>query len=371
MRRAVIIVPTYNEVENIKILVPKIFDVARRVVNWELHVVIVDSHSPDDTGKAVINLIKKYPRLHLLRTEKLGLGRAYIEGFLIAIKKLNPYLLFQMDADLSHNPEAITDFLKKIESGADFVIGSRYMKGGSIPADWGLHRKIFSFFGNLIVRFGFMKLTITDWTSGFRAIKVWIINSVLKNVDNYSGYVFQVALLDNAVKINARVAEVPINFRDRKIGMSKINALQYVFQTLFYVFSHSSFIKYVIVGFIGFFIDFGISYFFIEKVKIAKNIFWMATVISAETAIISNFFLNNFWSFSHKKISHGIASYFFSFFKFNLVSLGALIIQAVGIQMLTNFFGPAYWYIYKVLIIGFIIIPYSYILYNKFIWKSK
>jgi dolichol-phosphate mannosyltransferase len=125
------------------------------------------------------------------------------------------------------------------------------------------------------------------------------------------------------------------------------------------------------VGFIGFFIDFALSYTMIEKLHFKKESFWLVTAISAEMAIISNFILNNYWSFSYKKLENKVSTFIISFLKFNFVSLGALIIQAFGIQILTNFFGPQYWYIYKVLIIGLIIIPYSYTLYNKFIWKNK
>ncbi|MDH7476476.1 MAG: glycosyltransferase family 2 protein [Microgenomates group bacterium] len=371
MRKACIVLPTYNEAENIEILIPKIFRAVEKLNNWEVHILVVDSLSPDKTAEIVKKLMKKYPRLHLLVTAKEGLGKAYIKGFNEAIRTINPYLFFEMDADLSHDPAVLPNFFKQIELGADFVIGSRYIKGGSIPKDWGFHRKIFSFLGNMIVRLGFMKLKITDWTSGYRAIKSWLIKSVFDHIKNYSGYVFQIALLDQAIKRQAIIKETPISFQNRKKGVSKINFSQYIFQVLIYVFLNSSFIKYVIVGFIGFFIDFALSYTMIEKLHFKKESFWLVTAISAEMAIISNFILNNYWSFSYKKLENKVSTFIISFLKFNFVSLGALIIQAFGIQILTNFFGPQYWYIYKVLIIGLIIIPYSYTLYNKFIWKNK
>ncbi len=368
MRKAVIVIPTYNEAQNIEELINKIFTITKNIKNWEIHILVVDSYSPDGTEKNVIKLIKKHPHLHLIRTEKKGLGAAYLKGFQTAIDKLNPYLLFEMDADLSHNPQAIPHFLKEIETGADFVIGSRYMKGGSIPADWGIHRKIFSVVGNLIVRLGFMKLKIKDWTSGYRAIKVWVIKNIHKQIKNYSGYVFQIAAIDQALKLGARITEIPINFVDRQRGKSKIIFSQFIFDIFLYIFLHSSFIKYVIVGISGFIIDFSLSYILIEKIN---TFVWLATLISAETAIISNFFFNNFWSFSHKKLNGGLSVYLPAFLKFNFVSAGALLIQTVGIQLLVNIFGRRLWYIYKALIIILIIIPYSYILYNKVIWKNK
>src|SRR3989338_9243798 len=368
MRRAVIISPTFNEAGNIEKLIPLIFKQADNLPNWEIHLLVVDSKSPDKTGDIVEKLISKYPRLRLLRVEKEGLGKAYTQGFRIVIEKLSPYLIFEIDADLSHDPREIPNFIRQIEKGADLVIGSRYIKGGSSPKEWALHRKIFSFFGNLIVRFGFMKLNISDWTSGYRAIKTWVVKSTLNHVKDYSGYVFQIALLNDSIIRGAKIKEIPIRFEDRKIGKSKINSTQYIVNIIAYIFFHSAFIKFAIVGLIGFIIDFGISYVFIEKFRSAV---WLGTLISTEIAIISNFLLNNFWSFSYKKLEHKLSSYLANFLKFNIVSSGSILLQTLGVQLAVNFFGRQLWYVYKIIIIFFIIIPYSYILYNKFIWKER
>lgn len=378
MKKAVVVVPTYNEKENITPLVERVFASVEPVENWEVHLLIVDSDSPDGTQQVVEELIKKYPRLHLLRTKKEGLGRAYIEGFKTAIDKLKPFLLFEMDADLSHDPKYLPEFLKKIEEGADFVIGSRYIKGGSIPENWGLHRKILSVTANLFIRLGFMKLSISDWTGGYRAIKVWIAKEAFHHIDKYSGYVFQAALLDFAINKNARIQEVPINFVDRTKGESKINAAQYSMQTIWYTLSHSSFIKFVMVGLFGFIVDFSFAWMFINLAHVAKAV---ANMMSAEVAIVFNFMINNFWSFRHKAIKGGPLAYVLNFFKFNLVSLGSILIQGGGLALALRFFGDKQlaiasfhlpsWIIYKVLIIAFLIIPYSYVLYNKVVWKNK
>lgn len=368
MKKAVIVLPTYNEKENIKKLITLIDKVRKEISNWQIDILVVDSHSPDGTINEVKKLQKEISNLHFLETKKEGLGKAYINGFQYAIEKLKAYVIFEMDADLSHDPKLIPIFLKEIEKGADFVIGSRYIKGGSIPKDWSFDRKLFSVLGNLIIKFGFMKLKITDWTSGFRAIKTWVVKEALSSLKNYSGYVFQVAFLDYAIKNGAKINEVPLNFVDRKWGKSKINSFQYIVQTLIYVFLNSSFIKFVIVGVIGFIIDMGILYLLVERLHIATKLVWLAQAISAETAIVSNFLLNNFWSFAYKKIKD---NHFLSFIKFNFVSLGSLLIQTIGLQLLVNFFGRELWFLYKVLIIAFIIIPYSYILYNKVIWKER
>ncbi|NCO98517.1 glycosyltransferase, partial [bacterium] len=196
MKTAVIIIPTYNEAGNIKNLIDQLFIVLKTITKWDVHVMVIDSSSPDKTDELVEQMKMNYPKLHLISTKREGLGKAYVHGFTQVIEKLNPYVLFEMDADLSHDPKEIPHFLEKIERGADFVVGSRYIKGGSIPSNWGIHRKIFSIFGNLIVRLGFMRLDVTDWTSGFRAIKVWVVKASLNYLKNYSDYVFQIAFLD-------------------------------------------------------------------------------------------------------------------------------------------------------------------------------
>ncbi len=368
MKKVVVIAPTYNEKGEIENLINRVFDQSKKLSNWEIYLLIVDSNSEDGTIEIVKKLQKKTSYLHLLETEKEGLGKAYLKGFKYCEEKINPYLIIQIDADGQHDPDKIPEFIKKIEQGADFVVGTRYSKGGSIPKNWGLHRKILSIGANSIVKFGFMKLKVTEWTNGYRAIKFWLVKNAYDHLKNYSGYVFQVAFLDFAIKNNAVLDEIPIHFRERTSGISKINAFQYSFQTFMYVFNNSSFIKFVIVGLIGFAIDFGISYFMIEKIH---QVVWLTTLLSTETAIASNFIMNNSWSFSHKKIEGDAINFIFSFFKFNLVSSGSVAIQTIGMQILVVIFGRRLWYLYKVLIIFFVVIPYSYILYNKVVWKNK
>lgn len=378
MKKAVIILPTYNEAGTIEELIRGIFDQSKKNPSWEMHVVVVDSDSKDKTQNIVNKLIEKYPHLHLVKTKREGLGKAYVEGFLIALEKLNPYLIFEMDADLSHDPKNIPDFLHAIEKGADFVIGTRYIKGGSIPKNWGIHRKFLSIVGNYTIRLGFMKPQITDWTTGYRAMKSWIVKEAISYIKNYSGYVFQVAMIDFALKHNARITATPINFKDRSYGESKLNSGETIIQTLFYVFTHSSFVKFIIVGSIGFIIDFSLAYFFIHLIGFAKP---NANALSSEVAIISNFLFNNFWSFSHKRITGGLFSYLKKLLAFNLTSSGSIAIQWIGMYMalllfgdkvikLTEGFSFPSWIMYKIIIIVLFIIPYSYFVYNKIIWKS-
>lgn len=368
MKNVTIVLPAYNEAENIEKLIPSIFETTKDLRNWKIEVLVVDSNSPDKSAEVVKKLQNKYKNLHLLSTEKEGLGKAYTLGFKYAIEKLNAFVIFEMDSDLQHDPKEIPHFLQAIADGADFVIGSRYMKGGSIPANWGIHRKIFSIFGNIIIRTGFMKFKIKEWTSGYRAVKSWIIKDAANHLENYSGYVFQIALLDFAIKKHAKIKEVPIQFKDRVSGESKISFGGYIFTIFAYIFNHSSFVKFVIVGSSGFIVDIGLFYLL---TKHADFVTWHANLISTESAVITNFLLNNFWSFAHKRVDHRVISYLKGFVKFNIVASSSIAIQTIGVEVLQHLFGSEYLYFYKVGIIVLIIIPYSYFFYNRVIWKDK
>jgi dolichol-phosphate mannosyltransferase len=367
MKRAVIVIPTYNEVKNIESLITAIFLYSRNIENWNISALVVDSNSPDGTAEKVKVIQKKNKQLHLLCTQKEGLGMAYIRGFEHAIKLLQADVVFEIDADMSHDPKEIGNFIKSIENGADMVVGTRYSLGGSIPSDWNWNRKILSIGANIIVRLIFMRMKPTDWTGGYRAIRTWVVQRVMPYIQNYTGYVFQVAFLDKAIINKAKISEIPINFVDRTHGQSKINAPQYVFQTLWYVFTHSSFVRFVTVGGLGAVIDFGLAYTLRHFANIDLKI---ANAVSAEAAIVFNFIVNNFWSFSHSQIKGGILTYLLNFTKFNVISLGNIIIQIVGISLGVSLFGEDYWLAYKALTIGFVVIPYSYFLYNKIIWKK-
>lgn len=377
MKKVVIVMPTYNEAGNINKVIKEIFALQEKIDNWQINLLIVDDNSPDQTADLVKKMQTKYAQLYLITGQKQGLGKAYVRGFKEAIENMQANLLFEMDADLSHPTSLIPKMLVSVEKGADFVIGSRNIKGGAIPKNWGLHRKIFSSFGNLIVRLGFMNFKIHDWTSGYRAVKTNFVKQVISEMDKHSGYVFQIALLDKAVKQGLNIKEVPLRFKDREKGVSKIQAFNYIFDIFAYLFNNSSFIKYVITGFVGFIVDFGFAYIFIYFLNINKP---LANLISAELAIVFNFFTNNFWSFKHKQIQGEVKIYFLKFLLFNLVSSGGILIQFLGMYLALQYLGdislnilftqvPA-WIIYKILIIGFLVIPYSYFMYNKIIWEK-
>ncbi|MBL8031974.1 MAG: polyprenol monophosphomannose synthase, partial [Candidatus Doudnabacteria bacterium] len=221
--KAVIVLPTYNERENVQVIIPMLFDIARALdAHWELHVLVVDDTSPDKTAEVITGLQEHYPHLHLLMGKKQGLGRAYIRGMRHALNALQADVVFEMDADLSHDPYKIPEFLAAIDAGADFVIGSRYVPGGSIPANWPTMRILNSKLANLLARYLVGIYGVKDCTGGFRAIRSHVLRAANLHTIRIVGYAFQVVLLQRAVLLNAKIVEVPIHFQDRTIGVSKM-----------------------------------------------------------------------------------------------------------------------------------------------------
>lgn len=226
--KTAIIIPTFNERENIKELVVKINSILPN-----LFIVVVDDDSPDATSKVVESLAKKNKRIRLVvRKERRGLGAAYVSGMRYSYDVLRVDAVIIMDADLSHDPRAIPLFLEKLEKGADLVIGSRYIMGGGIAKRWALHRKFLSIFGNKIVRLILGRSEITDWTSGYRGIRREVFTKVLSKIKEdkaeYKGYSFNVSFTYHALSEGFTVSEVPIKFGDRRSGASKLG-LEYLF----------------------------------------------------------------------------------------------------------------------------------------------
>lgn len=374
--KVIVIIPTYNEKGNIERVVTILEEeVFPKIKNHNMNILVVDDNSPDGTGDVVKKLMEKWSNIHLNMGEKNGLGAAYIRGMTYAIENLGAEIMFEMDADLSHPPHKVPEFLQKIDEGYDMVIGTRYTQGGSIPANWPLQRKAFSVFGNLLVRIILMRFWIHDWTGGFRALRKEVFLKEKEELVFFRGYTFQVSFLHKAVRDGFKVAEVPINFTDRTLGRSKIAPRQYIFDLLKYVITarfwelvYSPFMKYAITGFIGYLIN--ASTLEILKFNFEDMPSSLAAAIGAELSIIWNFTLNNFWAFSKYKITNPL-KILFKFPQFNLVSIGSLLIISTVVGLGTHFYGDTRFIrqLFLVIAIGFFVIPYSYTMYNIFIWK--
>ena len=221
-----VIIPTYNEIDNIEKVICLILN-----LNDNIDILIVDDNSPDGTSVLVKSLIEKNNRVNLLeRKSKLGLGSAYILGFKWALVKKYAFVI-QMDADLSHNPNDINEFIKESDC-YDLIIGSRYINGISI-VNWPLSRLILSYFANLYARV-IIGVPIKDLTGGFKCISSNVLNTINLDDIKSEGYSFQIELNFLAWNNNFKIKEIPIIFTDRAHGNSKMSKFV-IFEAIYMV----------------------------------------------------------------------------------------------------------------------------------------
>ncbi|MFC1646908.1 glycosyltransferase [Patescibacteria group bacterium] len=368
--KVVIILPTYNERENIGVLLDRLHQQVKKMASHDIEFLVVDDNSPDDTAKVVEKYTKKSKKVFIISGKKDGLGKALLRGMKYAIANLKADYIVQMDADLSHDPKVIPKMISCLSNSSDMAVGSRYIPGGSIPANWGIHRKIYSIFGNAIVRYGLGCPKIHDWTGGFRGYKKKVAQAIIPNMGLYNGYLFQIAFLHHATKLGIEITEVPIHFTDRQYGRSKIVFSEYIYKILEYIIKtrieklmKGPFKKFLVVGTIGFIIN-----TFLLEVFVSLGFHpSLSTAIGAECAIVSNFILNNYWTFSSHQIS-GIRQ-IVKFLQFNTTSLGALIIQAVSVWIGTYYMGVSTYRIWYIIGVGIGLI-WNYTMYSRIIWKT-
>lgn len=393
-QKAIVIVPTYNEKENIQKVIPLLFEQFEKVRGWDMGILVVDDTSPDKTYEVVKKMRAKYKKLHLLvNPEKIGLGGAYLKGMDEAFNKLGAEVVFEFDADLSHDATKIPAFMRAIDEGADMVVGSRYIPGGGIPENWGMHRKFMSVVGNLVAQTLLTNFKIKDWTGGFRALRKKVYLNVVPKITQKEilGYTFQVGFLNAAVRSGFKIVEIPFKFVDRTIGESKL-PLSYINDTLSYLFRlrftdlmASRIFKFLVVGGIGTLIQL-ISLQIFRAVLPEFKFFFLsnflaAVFLSIEIAIFSNFLLNNSWTFADKKLDK--TRMIPKFLQFNLTSGGSILIQ-----LIVNFLGERFVGLYDVFTVpmvkividtgllfaatGIIIgLFWNFFAYNRFIWKTK
>ena len=216
MAQALIVTPTYNELDNLEALVTGVFEVLP-----EVDILVVDDGSPDGTGELADEIAARDTRVEVMhRTGKLGLGTAYLAGFAWGLERGYEYI-FEMDADLSHDPRCLPSFLEALGGGADLVIGSRNVPGGDVEG-WGPFRNLLSKGGSLYSR-TILGLDIRDLTSGYKAFRRTVLESINLDEVRSEGYSFQIELTYRTVLKGFRVAEVPIVFVDRRVGQSKMS----------------------------------------------------------------------------------------------------------------------------------------------------
>jgi dolichol-phosphate mannosyltransferase len=217
MNDSIVIIPTFNERENVVLMCDTVMRLGEG-----FHILFVDDNSPDGTGEVILTLQEKYPNqvFLLTREAKLGLGTAYIAGFKWALERPYTYV-FEMDCDFSHDPKDLLRLKQACENGADVSVGSRYCKGGKVE-NWPLKRVLLSYFANLYVRI-VLWISIKDATAGFKCYRAEALKKI--NLDRilFKGYAFQICMKYAAIKHGCAVIEIPITFKDRLYGDSKMS----------------------------------------------------------------------------------------------------------------------------------------------------
>lgn len=387
MRRTtvVIISPTYNEVDNVESLVRALKPIFAKLREYDCHLLFVDDNSPDGTGKKIIALARKYAWVHLLSNrEKGGLGHAYKKGMRYSLDKLKADIVFEFDADLSHDPDKIPTMLTRLKQGADMVLGSRYIKGGGIPADWGFHRKFLSVVGNLFLQTVMFNFRLRDWTTGYRAIKRQVVEQIVPQLgsERFTGYTWQIGFLVKTIQGGFSISEVPFIFKDRTLGHSKLGP-EYIINNLVFIMKlrlqdliHHRVFKFAVTGGLGALVQFTALHFYRQSLP-----FQLAFFLAIETAVVGNFTLNNFWTFRDRKLK--IWQVPLKFIQFNMASGGSILIQQtvaflgenlIGLYTLFTIPGTAYtldtgaMFAVAGILIGMF---WNFFAYNHFIWKKK
>jgi dolichol-phosphate mannosyltransferase len=389
--KAVIVIPTYNESGTIGQMIDYLCTkTLPNIKNWQLDILVVDGNSPDGTGKIVTQKSNKFKNVHLYKeTSKDGIGAAYLKGFKYSMEVLHADVVLEFDGDFQHPPEAIAPMLKAIDAGFDYVIGSRKVAGGSNPSGWGFKRLFFSEVGGFVARFimffpfkNFFQ--VTDPTTGLKAtrIKGYLDHLNLDFNHLYTrSFGYKLQLLYETLALGAKFTEVPLQFGVRTTGESKIEPqtakdifLVALKMRWFDEFTQK-FLKFGVVGGVGFFINFfGLRFFN----GVYKQFSWpigmvnfLANATAAEISIVSNFIFNNLWTFSQEKITR-VGQYISKFIAFNLSSIiGGIIVPSIVIGIGTQIFGDNYRELFLVLALFTFTIPFNWFVYSRVIWRKK
>jgi dolichol-phosphate mannosyltransferase len=318
--KIVVILPTYNERENIGPMIGALQEQFAQI-RHDMNILVVDDNSPDGTADIVRQAAGKASNIFLITGEKQGLGAAYIRGMKHAVNELHADAVMEMDSDFSHKPEDVPRLIAALDEGADFVIGSRYVPGGRIPDDWGFLRRMNSKWGNVFARYVAGMYPVRDCTAGFRAIRSSLISKIDPDTLKVRGYAFQISLLHEAILNHAKVREVPVVFVDRMRGETKLglsDIVEFMLNAWWIRFERSkTFIKFAVVGASGVVVNLA-SFTLLMHMGLNK---FLASPVAIELSIVTNFLLNNFWTFSKRDMNDQIH---IRGLKFNIVSFAAL-----------------------------------------------
>ena len=360
------VLPTYNEEENIENIIQQILKEEKNQSKHTFSILVVDDNSTDETQTIVQRYISLNSKVHLVTGQKKGLGDAYKRGFKFALNDLKADLIFQLDSDGQHDTSLIPDFVSYIEEGKDVVIGSRFVEGGTTP-DFSISRLLMSKVGNLLVRYVGGITQVKDCTSGYRAIRA----SYLKELDfsylSTRGYSFQSSLICDLAWRGADISEIPIEFSSRQGGDSKLtlrDQIEFLLNIPRLGFRNlEDFMKYSLVGVSGVFVNLGLYLFLTRYYEISEVV---APLIAIESALISNFILNNFWTFGKRITQSRIRV---KFVKFHLVSGFSALINYSAFLTLFLVFG-LYDILANLIGIGLAAIV-NYLINSNWTWKDN
>jgi dolichol-phosphate mannosyltransferase len=365
-KKVVILLPTYNEKENLGKFINEVFAEEKNNPGWKYEILVVDSGSPDGTLELAKELAKKNPRIHTLLVGR-GLGVAFIEGHKYSIEHFNPDALAQLDADGQVKADVLPRMLKVLDEGYNLALGSRFVVGGKnllSPS-----RKLFTWGSSVVSRLLIGPWNIKEWSNSARAFTPELFKKIDFNLVPWQEktFIIQPAFLHAAVEAGAKYKEVPLIFKNRAEGYSKMKVFNYTYDVISYelearlhkwgikipLFRWSrrgkTLIKFSLVGLTGTLVDFLFYKFFINQFGIPPA---TSKGFSAEVAILNNFTWNNFWTFRYRKTKTNLWQ---KLGIFNVVSLGGLAIGVLVVKFLHSVYGD-----------GMIWIGNIHIAYNNF-----
>ena len=366
MKKAVVLLPTYNEKDNIGKFIKEIFSQQKNISNWKIEVLVVDSNSPDGTLNVVKSLAQKNPLIHYLTVGR-GLGVALIKGHQYSISHLKPDALIQLDADGQVDAGIIVSMLETLDQGYNFVIGSRFVEGGKNLLSFS--RKTFTLGSSIFCRIVMGPFDIKEFSNSARAFTPELFKKIDLSLIPWreNTFISQPSFLNAAIIAGAKYKEVPLTFKDRSVGYSKMKITNYIYDVIVYAFEARLrkiginfplfrisrkgplFIRFAVVGLAGTFVDFLFYKVFINAFHLSPPV---AKIFSTEFGIMNNFVFNNFWTFKGRNTDTHIIK---RLGIYNLVSMGGLLIGVGIIALLHQLYGD-----------GFITLLGHRIAYNNF-----
>ena len=402
-KHAVVIIPTYNECRSIGETIDGLMEHVSREKAWRCSLLVVDGNSPDGTADIVRAAMTRHREIHLIVEEKKeGIGAAYFKGFRHAVETLHADVLVEFDGDSQHPPESIPDLLRAIDNGSDLVLGSRRRPGGGYPQRWDPLRLLLSraggFLARLILFFPSPQFrVIMDPTTGLKATRV---DGPFQKLDFGSfstrGFGYKIEMLFRLAQGGARISEIPLQFRARAAGESKMTQqtpIEILGTALRLRLSEERtrrFIRFCLVGVSGFVVNAVLLELFVRAgfitalagkfaflsarpmlAFISEPAAW-AAAFSIEGSIINNFLWNNFWTFQKRRARKVISSVG-KFLAFNLLSIGGILLQFCSVGIAVRLLGNTaeVRQITLILTIIFLVMPYNWLAYNKLVWKRK